>query len=168
MEYDFLKSLEYLGITARIKRLSDNLASGIKDLYKENNFDIEPSWHLIFLYLKENKQSTMSELATAFHYSQPATTKMITRMKAKGYIDVKSDSSDSRKKILLLSTRAKKMLPKFEKVWDAGQKSVQEILKANTKFIADLEQFENEIKNESFKERATRKLNKKKQRSNNK
>jgi DNA-binding MarR family transcriptional regulator len=160
MANDFLRELEFLGVTARIKRLSDTLSTSIKVLYKENGFDIEPSWHLLFLFLKKQPQSTMSEIAEALQYSQPAITKIINRMKAKGYIDVMVDKNDSRKKILTLSKRAKRELPKFEKVWDAGQKSIREILKTKKEFINYLEIFETEIKLHSFNERALTKLEK--------
>ena len=50
MENDFLGELKYLGITARLKRLSDNISTNIKELYKEKDLDIKPSWHLIFYF----------------------------------------------------------------------------------------------------------------------
>ncbi len=43
MEQDFLKELEFLGVTARIKRLSDSLFYSIKGLYASENIDLEPS-----------------------------------------------------------------------------------------------------------------------------
>lgn len=48
MEIDFLVGLEYLGVTARIKRLSDTFFYSIKELYKQLGITIEPSWHLVF------------------------------------------------------------------------------------------------------------------------
>jgi len=159
MENDFLKDLKFLGMAARLKRLSDTLSASIKDLYKERGIDIEPSWHLIFLYLKKKETSTMSEIAEALHYSQPAVTKMINRMKKKGYLDVIRDENDTRKKNLRLSKNAKKRLPEFEIIWAAGQKSIQEILQSNTDFFNYLEHFESEIEKESFKNRALRNTN---------
>lgn len=55
METDFLVGLEYLGVTARIKRLSDTFFYSIKELYKQLGITIEPSWHLVFLILKDQK-----------------------------------------------------------------------------------------------------------------
>jgi MarR family transcriptional regulator, negative regulator of the multidrug operon emrRAB len=160
MKNDYLKDLGYLGVTARIKRLSDALSSGIKDLYLTNNVDIEPSWHLLFLYLKKEKQSTLSEIAEVFRFSQPAAYKMITRMVKKGYILVEVDNSDGRKKILRLSAKAKKNMPKYEKIWDAGLNSVREMLKANKDFLSSLENFELQHESKSFTERAKAKIKK--------
>ena len=117
MKKDFLKELEYLGITARLKRLSDAMSYSIKSLYKQEGFDIEPSWHLILLYLKEHEYSTMTEVAEAFNYSQAAITKMMKKMVSRGYLILKSDPSDSRKKLLALSRKAHQSFPAFERIW---------------------------------------------------
>ncbi|MFA8342877.1 MAG: MarR family winged helix-turn-helix transcriptional regulator [Rhodothermaceae bacterium] len=154
MENDFLRELEFLGVTARLKRLSDTLSKHIKDLYKENNLEIEPSWHLIFLYLEKNGVSTMSEIAEALHFSQPAITKMLNRMSNKGYIEVTRDKTDTRKKNIQLSKKAKKEFPEFLRVWNGGQKAVKQILRTNKHFLPALESFENQITAKSFNERA--------------
>ena len=159
MKEDFLKELEFLGLTARLKRLSDNLSYSIKELYKVEAVDIEPSWHLVFLILLKEEEVTMTEIADALRFSQPAMTKMITRMKNKGYVDLVNSEKDNRKKIIKLTKRARDEMPRFERIWDAGQKSIREILESNMDFFSSLEEFENQIKIKSFKVRALEKLN---------
>lgn len=159
MGNDFLKDLGFLGITARLKRLSDVFSNNIKELYKEKKIDIEPSWHLVFLILKNKKQCSMTEIANALHLSQPAITKMINRMTKKGYIIVLRNENDHRQKLLQLSGKAQSNLPKFEKIWDAGQKTIGEILKSNQQFLENLENFEMKINNKSFKDRVLGHLN---------
>ncbi len=154
MENDFLRELEYLGITARLKRLSDTLSTSIREIYKFQELDIEPSWHLVFLFLQQRRTCSMVEIAKALHLSQPALTKMIKRMVSNGYIEVIRDANDNRKKNLMLSAKAEAEFPKFEKVWDAGQNSVREILEETPEFIGSLEVFENQIRNKSFRDRA--------------
>lgn len=154
MENDFLKELEYLGITARLKRISDSLSYNIRDLYETEGVDIEPGWHLVFLILQKHGTLTMTELADAFELSQPAVTKMIGRMKSKGYINIRPGSTDSRKKQLVLSEKALNELPRFQKVWDAGQRSVKEMLHGNNEFLRALEKFEQQLKYKPFKARA--------------
>lgn len=160
MERDFLKELEFLGVTARLKRLSDNLSYSIKELYKQNEMDIEPSWHLVILILKQKGSSTMSEIAELLQLSQAAATKMLNKMTQKGYLDTVKDTKDSRKKMIQLSDKAKQELPKFEKVWNAGQKSIRDILNSNTAFLDNLAKFEQEVKVESFQSRAMEHLKK--------
>ncbi len=154
MQNDFLKELEYLGITARLKRISDSLSYNIRALYEAQGIDIEPGWHLVFLILKKHGTLTMTELAEAFELSQPAVTKMIGRMKSKGYVGIQPGGADNRKKQLVLTEKALSALPAFQRVWDAGQQSVKEMLQGNETFFAALEKFEQQLKSKSFKARA--------------
>ena len=98
MEKDFLKELEFLGVTARIKRLSDSLFYDIKSLYNANGIDIEPSWHLVLLILKRKEFLSMVELSELLSLSKPAVTKMIKKMQQLDYIVIDSDGADNRKK----------------------------------------------------------------------
>jgi len=154
MKNDYLRELGHLGVTARLKRLSDVLTCSIKDLYKAIGLDIEPSWHLVFLMLKSEERCTMKEIADAFQMSQPAVTKMIARMMKKGYVTIARDRSDGRKRVLRLSRKAKLRLPKFERIWHAGQDSIREILASNKDFLGNLEKLEKELDRKSFAERA--------------
>jgi len=158
MNNDFFKELGYLGLIARLKRLSDSILYSIRDLYKLENIDIEPNWHLVFLILKKHKTRTMSEIAESFHLSQPAIVKIINKMKKKGYIDIVKDTYDNRKRQLQLSQKAVSELPRFEKIWHAGQESIKEILEANQAFLDLLENFEQQIGQKSFKERVLKHL----------
>lgn len=153
MENDFLKELEYLGLIARLKRLSDSIFYSIRDLYKLKNIDIEPNWHLVFLILKKHKTRTMTEIAGSFQLSQPAIVKIINKMRKKGYIDILNDTSDNRKRQLQLSQKAINELPGFEKIWNAGQESIKEMLKGDEVFLDLVEKLEQHIESKSFKER---------------
>jgi len=153
MKNDFLKALGYLGLIARLKRLSDSMLYSIRDLYKLEDIDIEPNWHLVFLILKKHKTRTITEIAKSFHLSQPAIVKIINKMKKKGYIDIIKDTRDNRKRQLQLSQKAISELPRFEKIWHAGQQTIEEMLEANQAFLNQLEKFEQQIEHQSFKER---------------
>lgn len=98
MDTDYLRELEYLGVTARIKRLSESLFYSIKEYYKYVHIDIEPSWHLVLLILKERGAVSMLELAQALNLSKPAVTKMIKKMQQMNYVTITANTNDSRKK----------------------------------------------------------------------
>jgi len=153
MKDDFLLDIEYQGITARLKRLSDSMFYSIRELYAEKKLEIEPNWHLIFMLLKENKVSTITEISKVMKLSQPATIKMVEKMKQKGFIDIVTDNRDRRRKLLQLSEKALKELPEFEKVWLAGKKAMIEMLAENQEFLSSLKKFEEQNKQMSFKKR---------------
>lgn len=158
MDEDFLKELGHLGITARLKRLSDSISSDIRALYKDQNMDIEPSWHLVFLLLQKYETRTMSEISAAFRMSLPAIFKMISKIEDKGYVEVTRDRQDGRKKQVQLTQKAIDELPKFERIWHAGQKAIQEVLTANREFYDSLEKFEQALQHKDFEKRASENL----------
>lgn len=154
----FLRELEYLGVTARLKRLSDAFSTSIRDLYKAKGLDIEPSWHLVFLMLKSGEQYMLTEIAEAFQMSQPAVTKMIASMMKKGYVTMARDDSDGRKKALRLSSKARRRLPGLETVWAAGRGAIGELLASNKSFLDSLEKLERELERKNFADRALERL----------
>ncbi len=158
MENDFLQQLSFLGVTARIKRLNESLTYGIKDLYRQVNVDIEPSWHLVFLVLKEHRRISMKELAGLCHISQPAITKMIKKMHQKRYIHIVRDNQDLRKKQLSLTKKALSELPKFESIWQAGYLAIAEMLNGNPRFMESLAKLEAQNAQKGFKTRALQHL----------
>lgn len=160
MDADYLKTLGHLGVTARIKRLSDTLFYSIRELYRQLGVDMEPSWHLVFLILKQEGKVTMQELSNQLHLSKPAVTKMIKKMADLDYVLIGADKSDSRKKMVELSAKAHRMMPKFEKIWSAGQSGVRELLETNPHFMTALDDIEKQLEQMSFCDRAIQKLDK--------
>lgn len=156
---DYLRELGHLGMIARLKRLSDSMLYSIREVYKKNGFDIEPNWHFVFLSLKKHETRTMSELADSFGLSQPATVKIINKMKMKEYVDFVTDSNDGRKRQLRLTAKAKSELPKFEEVWNSGQRSIGQLLEQNESFMNILDRLEDQLKEKSFDKRITENLN---------
>lgn len=158
MENDFLKELEYVGLIARFKRLSDSMLQSVRDLYEIKGLDIEPNWHLVFLLLKKHEKRTMTEIAEAFQMSLPAVHKIINKMKKKGYVEITEDENDSRKRQIQLSQKAKNKLPMFEKIWGAGRESLIEIIKG-TAMQKNLEEVEQRLEQTNFKDRVLNNLN---------
>ncbi len=158
MKNDFLAELGYLGFIARLKRLSDVMLYSIRDVYQQRGFDIEPNWHLVFIYLKQNGASTMTDLAESFGLSQPAVVKIINKMKQKGYLEVASDEEDNRKRVLMLSQKAKDRLPVFESVWKGGESSIEDMLQG-LNLYEEFKQFEDQVLLESFDKRINRNTN---------
>jgi DNA-binding MarR family transcriptional regulator len=153
MSADFLRELEFLGVTARLKRLSDGLSTSIRELYRVRGVDLEPGWHLVLLYL-EGRTATPSEIAASLKLSQPAVTKTINRMVLRGYLDVRPEDADARKKNVRLSAKARDRMPDFARIWDAGQLAVRDILGRDTAFLRQLEVFEDGVGRRGFSERA--------------
>lgn len=155
---DFLHELGDLGITARIKRLNDTLNSNIKELYRSNGLDIEPSWHLVLLLIEKEGKVRLVDLAVQLKISQPAITKVVKKMIDKGYVQQVVDSEDQRVKFIGLTTKGKEEFPKWKRVWKAGELSIKEILQENSSFYNAMNELEETIEKDSFYNRAMRNL----------
>lgn len=128
MKEDFLKELEFVGFTARIKRISDSLMYDARKVYEDLGIGIEPNWHLIFLLLKKENQLTVTQIAQKLQFSHPAIIKITKKMKEKGYLVRITDANDSRKQLLQLSEKGLKELPLFEKEWDKIERIIKEFV----------------------------------------
>jgi len=146
-----MKQYNHLTLTARLKRISDNLLYCAKDLYKELNLEIEPNWHLIFLLFKEKEELTITEISEKLKISQPGVIKIVNKMKDKNYLKTEKDKKDNRSQLLKLTTKSRSELPKLEEIWLAGEKTISEILNNSTEIYNQLDQIENAILEPSYK-----------------
>lgn len=151
MKEDFLKELEYLGFTARIKRISDALIYNSRELYKAMDLGIEPNWHLIFLALKKEEKLSVTELAEMLHLSHQAIVKIANKMKSGGYIASIPSRDDSRKQLLYLTEKSLEEFPKYEKEWNNIKSIIEDLV--SPEFFHNIQSFEEKIAKESFAER---------------
>lgn len=151
MNQDYIASLDYIGFTARIKRLSDLLIYSARAHYKTIDIGIEPNWHLIFLILKDKKQLTITDIAQHLRLSHPAVIKIISKMKTSGYIKSTAGLLDQRKQYISLSNKALKDLPRFESEW----RKIEAVIKAliDKDFLEKLTEIEHKLETNSFIER---------------
>lgn len=156
---DFVKELDYLGFTMRLKRISDSLIHGGRKLYSALDVDIEPNWYVIFKLLKSRGGLTVTEIADSIMMAHPSVITITNKMMDKGYLISEKDPTDSRKRVLDLSDRSVNMLPQFEKIWEAGENGIEEALEGldALNFLTELE---NRFTEQGFDERTLNKLNK--------
>ena len=153
MEQDFLKEIGPAGLHSRLKRLSDDILYSTRDYYKSLELDIEPNWILVFLLLEKNGTTTITEISQYLAMSHPACVKIINAMKKRGYVLASIDQNDSRKQQLELSDKSLELFPFFQKHWEAGIKTTQDLLEDSPHFLEDLAAFEAKIKEGSYKDR---------------
>jgi DNA-binding MarR family transcriptional regulator len=157
MKQDFLRSLGYLGFVTRMKRLSDHLLHDGKRLYNELDLDIEPNWYLVFELLKQKGPMSVTEIAEYTQLAHPSVITITNKMMENGYLLSEKDTVDSRRRVLDLSERAIKMLPDFEKVWDAGVRGVELALEGMNA-LEHLEKLERKYEEKGFLKRTKEQL----------
>ncbi|WP_299121310.1 MarR family transcriptional regulator [uncultured Tenacibaculum sp.] len=151
MEKDFLTTLDYSGIIARVKRFSDSIIYDVRKIYDNSEFDIEPNWHLYFLLLEKEHRLTVTEIADKLKFSHPAVIKVIKKMEEKGYVLISTDKKDSRRKLIELSQKSKEMFPAFKLQWKKIKDIVNEIVDEN--FLLQFSQIEKNLDERNFFER---------------
>lgn len=150
---DYLVKMDISGLTGRLKRLNDLFVYQTREFYQEFDIDIEPNWHMIFLMLEENENLTVTEMAEATKLSHPAIIKLTNKMKKRGYLESFQDPNDLRKQQLKLSKKARNKMDQLKKYWEAGEKSLNDLVNNRKEFLKEMELLENNLIEKSFKER---------------
>lgn len=157
MRNDFVKELGYLGFTMRLKRISDALMHEGRRLYSELDVDIEPNWFVVFKLLQSRGAMTVTQIAESVLMAHPSVITITNKMLSAGYLVSEKDPEDSRKRLMDLSDRAIKMLPEYEKIWDAGEIGIEKALDGldPLQFITEME---SRFAQRNFKQRTLKEL----------
>ena len=153
MEKDFIKELGYRALDNRLKRISDRMSHDTRKFFKQIDLDVEPSWHLVFKLLQENKALTMVEIAEQLGYTHPSMVVMLKKMATKGYIVSEKDANDKRKQNIKLTQKSFNLLPELEQIWNSCENAIYKMLKEDLAIIKHLDDIETSLKSIPFNER---------------
>lgn len=159
MEKDFVKELDFLGFVTRLKRISDAMLHDGRRLYKELGMDIEPNWFVILKLLEKEGELPITEIANKIGFAHPSIISIVNKMTKRGYLKSTKCSADSRRRLLTLTSKARKNMPEFEKIWDAGTAGVKRMLD-DIDALDFLEKLEQRIGERGFKNRTLEELKK--------
>lgn len=154
---DYITQLDYMGLTARIKRINDRLLVDGRNLYKDLGSEVEPNWYLIFKVIMDKGASSITDITNELNFAHPSIIAIVKKMEAKGYLDICPDKVDKRKQIISLSDKAQSELPKMKKIWNACERAIQAIF-IDDKFLGEFNKFEQALIKTSFKDRVIREL----------
>ena len=127
---DYLASLGALGLSARLRQLSDRMQECGRRLYVTLGVPLEPNWHALLLLLDERGKVSVTEAATALGVSHPAVIDLARRVEAAGYIETASDPGDGRRRVMRLSPEGQRRLPEFKRLWDTIGAEIDELVAA--------------------------------------
>ena len=127
---DFYEEVGKLALGSRLRRLSENLLSQAKDIYKHYGIDFEPRWFPVFYLLSQESDLTITDIARKMNHSHASVSQIVKEMKNRGLITTGKDQLDGRKSIIALSEEGKsktdKMRPLYPDVSGAVEKLLQE------------------------------------------
>ena len=152
MQEDFLKELGYLALASRLKRLSDRMIHSGRLMYKTLGLDIEPNWYMIFKLLQKHRELSVTQIAERLQLAHPSIISIIGKMTEAGYLAGSKCEKDGRRQLLQLTDKARKSLPQFEQIWEAGTRGVEKMMERHD-ILPLLDHLEAQLSKKDFKER---------------
>lgn len=148
---DKLKSFGELALGSRLKRLSDVLIKDVKKIYKRLYIDFDPTHLPVFKTISEEQKISVGEIAIFLKITQPAVTQVVHALEKKKLVTASIDEIDKRKKIISLSKKGKNTILKLQPLWEIINSEMENLTKfESTKFIIQIENIENALREETF------------------
>ena len=155
-ESDFLDELGPLGLTMRMRRITDRMVHQARSLYRELNLDIEPNWHAVLLLLEKHPGLGIAEIARRLGIKHPSASVLIDQLEQRGYVRRKADPSDGRRQILQLTGPARKKMKHLKRVWQAGADAIQSVIsESGHDLLAAIDGYEQALAVNSFQNRVS-------------
>ena len=151
---DHMADLGVLALVSRLRRLSDRLWEETASLYSELGFEFQPKWFSVFSAIEPGRHPSISELGSVVGITTQGVGKIVDELLAAGLLLDAVDPTDSRVRRISLSTKGQAMREDLDPVWQ-GMQTVTEILmaEAGVDLVADLDQIEEALINQSHGER---------------
>jgi DNA-binding MarR family transcriptional regulator len=155
MQNDFFNELGVLALGSRLKRLSDLMMSDAQAIYQALDHDFQPRWFTLIALLSKKGSIGIVEASEHLGLSQPAISQFTRDLIKKEYVLKLSDEQDSRKKLLSLTPKGKKLVKDMQPMWQAVEGAAKEICdEVGPTFFESLMTFEKCLREKSLKSRA--------------
>lgn len=159
MPDDFISSLGPLGLTLRLKRLSDRLAEDGRLLYEDLNVGLEPNWYALIALLHESEALSVTQAASRLRLSHPSVVATSRKLEHAGLLVTEADPHDGRRRMLRLSDEAKRKLPSYRKLWDAFAVELADLIEGSgTDLLAALDAIEAQLDERGLDQRVGQRL----------
>jgi DNA-binding MarR family transcriptional regulator len=150
-----------LAISTRLQRLSEQIRKDGLLVYKSFGVDFEPKWFPVIYTLHLKPVLGVMELANEIGYSHPSTISLLKELEKKKLIRSGKDKTDERKRIIQLTDKGLEMVEQIKPVWKVITAAITELTQTKNNLMKAINEFETQMKQESFYQRAQRIKNKK-------
>ena len=125
---DLLRQLGPLALSARLKRLSDQMNAEARTLYAELDLPIEPSFYLVFLCLEAHGELGVMALTKMLGWSHPSVIALVRRMTERDLVRANVNPKDKRSTLVSLTKQGTLVLRKAKPIWEAARAGIAEML----------------------------------------
>lgn len=116
---DFVESLGMLTVDHRFKRMMHRLLGEAGAVYRALGLPVKGRWCSTLLLLEREGGLTVTEVAERVRLSHPAVVQILDDMAGSGLVEKVRDPADGRRRLLSLTPRGRRWMPRLHGVWDA-------------------------------------------------
>lgn len=155
MTNDYLDELGELALGSRLKRLSEKMMADAASVYQYFDIDVQPKWFTLLALLHNKGPVSVVQASDYLGLTQPAISQFCRQLMNQGYIKVESAESDSRVRLMSLSSLGKTQISKMLPMWQAVDKAAKELCtEFENDFYQSLRKFELALAQRSLKQRS--------------
>ena len=116
MEKDVVAQLGHLALGTRLKRIAEQLQSGVAEILAEWGSPIPPGQLPLLVAIGEGNALTVAQLVDALGVSQPAVSRMLSALQRARLVTMEADPDDARVRRAMLTPLSKQLLEKIRSV----------------------------------------------------
>jgi len=103
----------------RLRRLSERLDRDVRELYRLNGVEFEPSWYPVFIALSEIGPMSVGDLAARMRITHAAVSQIRAKLLKAGLVRVRADAEDQRRQMLQLTEKGRALANRLHPLWAA-------------------------------------------------
>ncbi|TIW17198.1 MAG: MarR family transcriptional regulator [Mesorhizobium sp.] len=125
---DVLRSLGFLCLGSRLKRIGEQLQSDTQRVLDQLDMRIQSSQYPLLAALDRLGPLPVGELAQALGVAQPGVTRSVSLLTELGLVDVSPSNDDQRRRIVSLSKNGQRLIDRAKReVWPRIEEAVAKV-----------------------------------------
>jgi DNA-binding MarR family transcriptional regulator/GNAT superfamily N-acetyltransferase len=127
-----INQLGYLSIGSQLRRIYEKLQVEADKVYSKTNLEFKSSWFPIYYTLsKSSRALTVTEITDNISYSRITVKNVVRELVKVGFVEIKSNPTDSRSKLIQLTEKGKNIKNDLQSIWKLFQEKLESIFGEN-------------------------------------
>lgn len=128
MVEDVVKSLGFLCLGSRFRRIGERLQADTQQIIEEFGVSIQSAQYPFISAIDRAGPLTIGELAQAVGITQPGATRTISQLLELGYVDMQPSAEDQRRRLISLTPKGQELVDYSKRlVWPRIEQAVAEL-----------------------------------------
>jgi DNA-binding MarR family transcriptional regulator len=111
----------------RLRRLSERMDRDVRELYRLNDVDFEPSWFPVFVALSDLGPMSVGDLANRMRITHAAVSQIRAKLLKAGLVRVRADTADQRRQMLQLTEKGRALVNRLRPLWAAITQATEQL-----------------------------------------